>query len=379
MGVLSRIRDGLFGSPTITQSSRPDIPQWVIDLYSQPIAQMQQQGAPGSAAFNASPLQRVAGFTPDQTAAFESARTAASDARPIIDMARTGTNEFFGFDPVGDQLFRNTGPMAMTALASGLNPGSFSAPTFGDASGAVNDFLSDAPDMERIKRLTDVATRPIFEQLNTEVLPGVRNNAQAAGGLGGSRQRLFEQRAKEKAAQMAADVGVRVADNEAMRADTNRFNAANLVSNLNFAGQELGEQARVNRANEVARTGFGIVDRGVQGQGQRLDAIGAGIGAAGDVINMSTVPGQILSNVGGAIQANDQARLDAGHQRHQEQQALDIERVNQFFNRLNSITGNFSGTTQTVPNPGFMSPAQGLIGLGMIGAGIRNPGMAGGM
>lgn len=79
---------------------------------------------------------------------------------------------------------------------SGQLSGSPGGPSIGSPTGSGNPYLS---------QMGDLITQRVSDNLNTNIMPGIRSNAIAAGGFGGSRQGVVEANAIKGANQSAAD------------------------------------------------------------------------------------------------------------------------------------------------------------------------------
>lgn len=164
----------------------------------------------------------------------------------------------------------------------------------------------------------DAIIRPITEGYTQEVLPGIDAGALEAGQYGGSRQ------------------GV------AQGAASNAY-----LRNVGDAATQFG--------TEAYRTG--------------LDSLGRAILAAPAVQQMGLVPGNILTNVGGAQRGIEQEMLNANIDRFNFEQAAPYDALTYYA----GLVGNPLGQTTTSIGPDTSpSTAAGMLGGAAAGAGLAS-------
>lgn len=192
------------------------------------------------------------------------------------------------------------------------------------SAGQASQFLTSgdalSPDSNPALRGTiDAATRPIYENLTSSVLPNIRGEAVTNGQFGGSREGIAEGIAARSANNAAGDASARVAS---------------------------------------------------AGYGQGLDAMSRALGLAPATATAQSIPGATTSGVGDIRQELSQKLLSAGISQNQFQQWLPFL-VGDMFNKAASGTmGGSTTSTGTAPQgPGI---AQMAAGAGALGTGLAN-------
>jgi len=142
------------------------------------------------------------------------------------------------------------------------------------------------------------ALQGMADQFRQTVIPGITNDAVAAGGLGGSRQGVAQGIA---ASQLAGQMG-----------------------NVIKSGQS-------DLANMLAQTNLGA-------WGQGLSAANNALGQAGNVANLGLMPGQIMQQGGDIFEQYRQKAIDSAMQKWDFQQ-------NEPWQRLSNLNAIFSGAT----------------------------------
>jgi hypothetical protein len=182
---------------------------------------------------------------------------------------------------------------------------------------ARGDFLS--PDSNPfIRQVAEASLRPITEQLQQNVLPGITDQSISQGAYGGARQDLSQERAVKDWSQTGADATSRIYAN--------------------------------NYANE-----------------RQLQQGAPGMLAAG--YQLAAAPGQAMLSIDDLARGLEQMRINNQLAQHQEQQSAPWYGLNQQANLLSA--GNFyngSGTSSTTAdNPNYVDPFTQMLKMAIGG------------
>jgi hypothetical protein len=185
------------------------------------------------------------------------------------------------------QYIMNTAAPAAGAAATG-------------AQSALDKLISgsymDVANNPLVQNVVKGSTTDVANQFMRETLPGIRGGAQMAGQFGSSRQGIAEG----------------LASGEASR------NAMNTAAGINLGAYNTG-----------------------------LSALQTGLGMAPATQQMSQVPAEMYSAVGGQQRAMDQANIDSQMTKWQYEQNLPYVKLNEFANMVSKPLGGQS-TTETV-------------------------------
>lgn len=192
----------------------------------------------------------------------------------------------------------------------------------------------------------DAAQRPLYNQLNESVLPGLKSDAVLAGGLGGSRQGVAEGLAAGKTATAAGDVGAKIAED---------LYGANLAaSNARYATNIGAENQRY--ATDQARYGTNV--------SATLQALGLTPQLASSLNAAYIQPGAIQASVGEQQQALEQARINAQVQGYNYDQLAPMLQSKEILSLLQGMPGGTTVSTGNVPQANPFTTALGGAAAG---------------
>lgn len=325
-------------SQTVTQ--RTEIPAWLEDVTKENIA---RADAISNEPYQAYPGQMLAGFAPEQEAAFNYAQQGVGQTAPVYGQA---INQLTG------QLYYQPGDVQPGQVSAQ----SVNAPTFtqGDVSAYMNPFISNVEDAA-LSRLAG-ATQQGINRIGDQALQ--------ARAFGGSRQGLAEGVALGEAARSAGELSANL-----------RSQGYNQAAQLLQADQQRNLQAQL--ANQAVGLQAGQFNAGQSLQAQQLNqAAGLQTAAmrnatAAQLANLANqyqgsrqLDAAILENIGQQRQAQAQAGLDEAYARWQEQMRYPTEMLNL---RLGATSATPYSTTTTgnqfVPRGNSF-----LTGLGTVGS-----------
>lgn len=188
------------------------------------------------------------------------------------------------------------------------------------SAGQASQFLTSGEALDpntnpALRGTIDAATRPIYENLTSSVLPNIRGEAVTNGQFGGSRQGIAEGLAARSANNAAGDASARVAS---------------------------------------------------AGYGQGLDAMKAALGLAPGTATAQSIPGSTTSSVGDVRQQLAQKMLSGEISAEQFQQYLPFM-VGDLFNK--AASGTMGGSTTSTTTQPQTDPLMQALGLGAMGLG----------
>jgi flavodoxin len=253
------------------------------------------------------PGSAIAGFNQTQLGAQQSALRGANKAEAVAGAARGTLGSALGqVDPTR---------AAQNFLMSGdlLNPNS-------------NPVLAAQ---------TEMAIRPIFDQLRESTLPGLRSDFVGGNMFGSSRQGLAEGRAVGDAVQTAGDVATGI--------QANNFNR----------GLDAMTSTASNSMDNVLRSIF----------------------ASSDVGQLGLLPAQVRSAVGAEQQGMEQAKLSEQASRFSTEQMIPFLAAQDVAGLAYGLPGGPTSSSGTTPG---QNPLGGLLGLGGMGLGYALGGPMGG-
>ena len=256
----------------------------------------------------------IAGFSPDQLAAFNYIRSGIGMTNPMYERASD-----------------------VTSSIAGYNPDQIKAQSFLDAD--VNKYMS--PYIGEVEnRAIENANRALRQNVAQ-----IGDQARTAGAFGGSRQGIAEGVATSETARGIGDLSAQLRDQAFARA-----------SGLIQSDQERAFNAA--RANQMA---------GLQGAELRLGAANQLGSLAGLRQQARLMDAAALEGVGAQRQAMQQAQLDDAYNRWLEQRNYPIEMLNL---RLGATSATPYGGTQTQTRTGGPGGNSFLTGLGAAGTGV---------
>lgn len=189
----------------------------------------------------------------------------------------------------------------------------------GQAAGAQQFLLGDVLSPfsnPAIQQAAQGAIRPVFQQLQENVLPGIRSGFVASGQLGSPRQGIAEGLAIDRATQSALDT------------------TSDIFS---------------------------------QAYGQGLDAFTKGLALTPQTAQLGLQPSAVLGGVGAQQRALDQALIDEAVARHEFEQAAPFAELGALQQLVQGSAGGTSA--QQLPSQGLGQQVAGGIGAGLSGFG----------
>jgi hypothetical protein len=277
--------------------------------------------------------EQVAGFTPAQTAAQETALGAAGTQADIANRAF----DVWGGIPGSLTDFQRTPLQTSSDITVSPETWARATPTLNAA--------------------TTAATRPIWEGLTESALPAIRGTGAGTSGLttSGSRQGIAEGVAAGKAARAAGDVGSRMAQdtmNQLLGLTQQRY-----ATNIGAEGQRYA------------------TDVGAEGQryGQNLAAMYQALGLAPTLQTMQAAPAATLAAVGEQQQAMEQARINEAIQNFNFDQLGGYLQAKDILSLVQGMPGGTNISTANVPKASPFSQALGGAATGASVGSIFGP------
>lgn len=264
--------------------------------------------------------QTIAGFTPDQTAAFDMIRRNAGANQGAV----------------------NSGIAALTG-AAGFQPGQVDAQSWltADKAGYINPFLQAALS----------PTLRAIEQQRRQAVGSTEDAALRAGAYGGSRHGVADALTNQGALEASGDATARL-----------------------FA--QGWDQAMAGFNSDAARglqAGIANQGAGLQGAALRAQAGAGAVDAARAASDITRSDAQQLAAAGESQQALEQARLDEAKAKFLEQRDYDLSGGLLQLQALGMTPYSTTGsTTSTRPLYGGGNPVMGAIGGASAGAGLAS-------
>jgi len=323
---------------TVTQ--RTELPPWLEDVTRENLA---RADAISNRPYQPYTGQLIAGFSPEQEAAFQYAQAGVGATQPMYNQAFQTASDVSQYNPMGVQ-------------ASQIGFQGVNAPSFlqGDVSAYMNPFIQNVEDaaLSRLQGATQTAVNRIGDQ------------ALAARAFGGSRQGIAEGVALGEAARSAGELSANLRSQgfgqaaQLLQADQQRAMQAQL------ANQQAGLTASQVNAQQMLQSQLANQSAGLQGAQQRLAAANQLADLSGAFQRSRQLDAALLENIGAQRQAQQQAALDEAYARFQEQQNYPIEMLNL---RLGATSATPYGMTQTGTQ--FVPRGNSFLGgLGAVGS-----------
>lgn len=308
--------------------------------------------------------ERVAGFTPDQTAAFDAARQVGQAGGDIFSQQQRAVANAVTPGLVGQSANLAAGVGNLAGMGQGVVgqavPATLGlAQTFPNAN--IQQYMNPHTQAVLDPALEDIARRAAVEQ------NALRARQAQTGSFGGSRGAIAEQELNRN---VMGELG-RVSANERARA----FNEA--------ANQFRLDQQRIPELYSAALGQIGLGQQlGLAGQGALANVAGlenmglsqlAGLSAA----NLSRLQSQVnpLLATGGLQQALSQSQLDVPYQQYVEQRDWPLRGLSALQGALGIQAGQTTTATRQEPRP---NPTAQTIGS-VIGGISAIPGVVGGL
>lgn len=348
-------KSGGGGTNTVVQNSQP--PQYIADAYQQVYNQAQNVA-------NA-PLQQyqgniVAGFTPDQLAAFQTISNAQGTAQPYINQANNylaASTQPFNLPTMSNDQVLGYGNQA-AGLFQGASQGVYGQlPQYSQAN--VNQYYNPYQN--------DVinSSLALINNQNAQQLQQQKGNQIASGAFGGDRAAVQDALLGGQQA-LAANSTIANLENQGFGQAQQQFN-----TQQNLAASTLtADQQRMLAAGQ----GFGGLFQGEQQYGlgsQQAQAwlnsnAGYQSGALGSEAQNSALSGASALLQSGALQQQqNQANLNVPYYQFLQQQAYPFQ-TTQYLANIALGTGAGAGGTSTTTSPGPSTLSQ-IGGLGLTG------------
>ena len=312
---------------TVTQ--RTEIPAWLEGVTRENIA---RADAISNQPYQPYTGQLIAGFAPEQEAAFQYAAGGVGQTQPYFNAAMNQTAAGLNYQP------------------SSVAPGSVTAQNFlqGDVGAYMNPYITNVENaaLSRLEGATQQAVNRLGDQ------------ALAARAFGGSRQGIAEGVALGEAARSAGELSANL-----------RSQGFNQAAALMQADQARALQAGQFNAQQALQAQQLNQAAGLQGQQLRNQTAGvlSNLGAASQAARQLDTG--VLQNIGAQRQAMNQAALDEAYARFQEQRNYPIEMLNLRLGATSATPYSTSQTgTQFVPRGN--SFLQGLGAFGSAASGV---------
>ena len=312
---------------TVTQQTQ--IPAWLEGVTRENIA---RADAISNQPYQPYTGQLIAGFAPEQEAAFQYAAGGVGQTQPYFNAAMNQTAAGLNYQP------------------SSVAPGSVTAQNFlqGDVGAYMNPYITNVENaaLSRLEGATQQAVNRLGDQ------------ALAARAFGGSRQGIAEGVALGEAARSAGELSANL-----------RSQGFNQAAALMQADQARALQAGQFNAQQALQAQQLNQAAGLQGQQLRNQTAGvlSNLGAASQAARQLDTG--VLQNIGAQRQAMNQAALDEAYARFQEQRNYPIEMLNLRLGATSATPYSTSQTgTQFVPRGN--SFLQGLGAFGSAASGV---------
>lgn len=190
------------------------------------------------------------------------------------------------------------------------------------------------------------ATRPIVENFQNTVLPGITQEAIANGGFGGTRQGIAEGLAAKGMQTQIGDVASQMMNQ-------------NYQNGLNVMQGSLGQLIQGQLGGQQAQQGA------IAGQQAGLAGATSTLGNAGNILNQTTVPAQAIAAVGGQNQAMSQAQLSEQVQKFINEQLIPFATAQDVAAMAFGMPGGSTKSVSTAPG----NPMAGIqAGAGILSA-----------
>ena len=178
------------------------------------------------------------------------------------------------------------------------------------------------------------AQRPVIQQFQEQIMPGIRTGAQGAGQLGGTRQGIAEGIAARGATQSLADMAA-----------------------------QMGSQA-YGQGLQATGAAAGL---GLSAEQQAAEAQARGLALAPQVAQMQLLPGQVMQDIGAQRTAAQQAQINEAMQRYQYGQELPFSQMERYLSLLAGAPGGSSSSTSIGPATGGSNPLMSGVGGALTG------------
>lgn len=213
------------------------------------------------------------------------------------------------------------------------------------------------------------AIRPVTQQFQEQVMPGIKAGANEAGQMGSSRQGVAEGLASRGYMDTVGDITTNMG-NQAYAQGLQAMNSAGALGNQ-MVGMDLNASQSAGALGNQAtglksqlQQAMGSLGSGLFSQGQT--SMGQASALAPGVIGALASPGQIISGVGNQQQQQQQAQIDAEMQKWNYGQNLPYTMISDYLSMLNGAAGGQTTASQSGGNSG--SRLTGALGGAASGA-----------
>lgn len=246
----------------------------------------------------------VAGFDPLQTMAQQMTMNAAQGMNPMLRQQQAGGNALMqaGGGVLGNQVGAQNFLMSGAALDPNMNPA--------------------------LQGVTNAAIRPMIDNFQRNIMPGLANDAVSAGGFGGSRQGIAEGIAASDLNRQVGDVSATIQNNA-----------------YNQGLQAMSQMAGISPGSS---------------------SIMQGLGAMPQILSSSLLPAQLTSMVGEQRQGMTQAQLSDTIQRYVNQQMLPFATAQDVAALAFGIPAGTTKTTAQTSGGGMGGMQMMQSGMGML-------------
>ena len=330
------------GSAVKAMSTSTTMPEWYTNYGMDILANQKAIAGRGFQPYadaSGQPIQRFAGFTPDQEAGFEATRQGANVFRPELNLASQQTQNTFGrsgygaaqpsFQQSGAYTAESTNPTGINMAQPYLNQAGQSSVS------NINQYMNPYTE-QVVNRIGQMGLRTLNEQL----LPGISDRMIAAGQFGGTRQAELMGRALRDTME-----GISAQQAQALQQGYGQA--------LSTAGTDLSRQAQL--ASTAGN--LGIAQQGaLLNAGQQMGALGQQMGNLynADTANQLNAAQQMaalaqqrqgqelaganaMMNVGALQQGLNQKNLDFARSEWERMQAYPQEQVNAMAGALGAV------------------------------------------
>ena len=290
------------------------------------------QNAIAARPYETAPMPRVAGFTPEQLAAFQQTGTAAGSYQPLLGEATTAAQG------------AAAGPGALAAAQPYMNAAGQSS--VANIGAYMNPYTNDV-----VNRIGELGTRNLTENL----LPAIEGRYIQAGqlGYGGRGGESTPSGMMTDTARAVRDTSADILGQQSAALQSGYTQAAGL------AGTDLSRQGQLaSTAGNLAQT---------QSQ-QQLAASGALGSLAGQTQNLGLTGAGALGSVGAQQQAQGQKSLDTAYADFLRQQGYPQAQIDAQIATMKGVAAGIpSGTTEQGISPGAVQPIAASTGA-LIGS-----------
>lgn len=193
------------------------------------------------------------------------------------------------------------------------------------------------------------ATRPIVENFQNTILPGITQEGIASGGFGGTRQGIAEGLAAKGMQTQIGDVAAQMMNQ-------------NYQAGLGAMNTALGTQIQGQLGGQQAAQGA------IQSQQAGLAGAAGTLGNAGNILQQTTLPATTLGAVGGQQQAMAQAQLSEQVQKYINEQLIPFAAAQDVAAMAFGMPGGSTKSVSTAPGNPMAGAQMGMSALSALPA-----------